>query len=220
MKVILLDDVASGRTSRRGARRVRRIRAQLPHPQEARAQRQRGEPQEPGSHQEAAGREGRPRQGRRRGAPRVASRRISYEERRQASEEGKLFGSVTSQDIADFLERQGVKIERRRIHLDEPHQDAGRDHRADPTPRRRHRAAQGHDRPRVARRSACRIRRPRGSPVLGADVYSPTVHRSRIVVHRFAPVVPALSTARRLAAEISLTRARALGKIKPHALHV
>jgi large subunit ribosomal protein L9 len=45
---------------------------------------------------------------------------LHYEERRQASEEGKLFGSVTSQDIADFLGRQGVKIERRRIHLDEP----------------------------------------------------------------------------------------------------
>ena len=45
---------------------------------------------------------------------------LSYEERRQASEEGKLFGSVTSQDIAEFLEKRGVKIERRRITLDEP----------------------------------------------------------------------------------------------------
>src|SRR5262249_5242359 len=45
---------------------------------------------------------------------------LSYEERRQASEEGKLFGSVTSQDIAEFLGRQGLKIERRRISLDEP----------------------------------------------------------------------------------------------------
>ena len=45
---------------------------------------------------------------------------LSYEERRQASEEGKLFGSVTSQDIAEFLEKRGVKVERRRITLDEP----------------------------------------------------------------------------------------------------
>ena len=45
---------------------------------------------------------------------------LAYMERRQASEEGKLFGSVTSQDIADFLGRNGVKIERRRISLDEP----------------------------------------------------------------------------------------------------
>ena len=45
---------------------------------------------------------------------------LSLEERRQASEEGKLFGSVTSQDIAEFLDKQGIKVERRRIHLDEP----------------------------------------------------------------------------------------------------
>ena len=50
---------------------------------------------------------------------------LHYEERRQASEEGKLFGSVTSQDIADFLGRQGVKIERRRIQLDEPIKSLG-----------------------------------------------------------------------------------------------
>jgi large subunit ribosomal protein L9 len=45
---------------------------------------------------------------------------LTYEERRQASEEGKLFGSVTSQHIADFLTREGFSIERRRIVLDEP----------------------------------------------------------------------------------------------------
>jgi len=45
---------------------------------------------------------------------------LSLEERRQASEEGKLFGSVTSQDIVDFLGKHGVTVERRRVHLDEP----------------------------------------------------------------------------------------------------
>ena len=45
---------------------------------------------------------------------------LSYEERRQASEEGKLFGSVTSQDIVEFLGKNGIKIERRRVHLDDP----------------------------------------------------------------------------------------------------
>jgi large subunit ribosomal protein L9 len=45
---------------------------------------------------------------------------LTYEERRQASEEGKLFGSVTSQDLVDFLGRHGIKIERRRIQLEEP----------------------------------------------------------------------------------------------------
>jgi large subunit ribosomal protein L9 len=45
---------------------------------------------------------------------------LTLEERRQASEEGKLFGSVTSQDIADFLKNHGITVERRRIALDEP----------------------------------------------------------------------------------------------------
>ena len=45
---------------------------------------------------------------------------LVFEQRRQASEDGKLFGSVTSQDIVDFLAGQGVKVERRRIVLDEP----------------------------------------------------------------------------------------------------
>src|SRR6267143_1325826 len=45
---------------------------------------------------------------------------LTYEERRQASEEGKLFGSVTSQDLVDFLDKHGVKVERRRVQLDEP----------------------------------------------------------------------------------------------------
>ena len=45
---------------------------------------------------------------------------LVYEERRQASEEGKLFGSVTAQDVVDFLQQHMVKLERRRVHLDEP----------------------------------------------------------------------------------------------------
>ena len=45
---------------------------------------------------------------------------LVYEERRQASEEGKLFGSVTAQDVVDFLQQHAVTLERRRVHLDEP----------------------------------------------------------------------------------------------------
>ena len=45
---------------------------------------------------------------------------LVYEERRQASEEGKLFGSVTAQDVVDFLQQHTVTLERRRVHLDEP----------------------------------------------------------------------------------------------------
>jgi large subunit ribosomal protein L9 len=45
---------------------------------------------------------------------------VVCEERRQASEEGKLFGSVTTQDLADFLARQKIQIEKRRIQVEEP----------------------------------------------------------------------------------------------------
>ncbi|MEK7714752.1 MAG: 50S ribosomal protein L9, partial [candidate division NC10 bacterium] len=45
---------------------------------------------------------------------------LVFAQRRQASEDGKLFGSVTSQDIVDFLAGQGLKVERRRVVLDEP----------------------------------------------------------------------------------------------------
>src|SRR5215510_7252282 len=45
---------------------------------------------------------------------------LLYEERRQASEEGKLFGSVTPQDIVEFLGRSSIQVERRRVQLDEP----------------------------------------------------------------------------------------------------
>ena len=45
---------------------------------------------------------------------------LVFEERRQASEEGKLFGSVTAQDVVDFLEQHGVAVERRRVLLEEP----------------------------------------------------------------------------------------------------
>src|SRR5690348_6397891 len=45
---------------------------------------------------------------------------LAYEERRQASEEGKLFGSVTAQDLVEYLDKHGIKIERKRVQLDEP----------------------------------------------------------------------------------------------------
>jgi large subunit ribosomal protein L9 len=50
---------------------------------------------------------------------------LTFEERRQASEEGKLFGSVTTQDMVEFLDRQGIKVERKRLHLEEPIKSLG-----------------------------------------------------------------------------------------------
>jgi len=43
----------------------------------------------------------------------------------KAGENGQLFGSVTSKDIADGLEAQGYTIERRKIVLDEPIKSLG-----------------------------------------------------------------------------------------------
>jgi large subunit ribosomal protein L9 len=38
----------------------------------------------------------------------------------KAGEEGKLFGSVTAQDIADALAKQGLEVDRRRVELTHP----------------------------------------------------------------------------------------------------
>ncbi len=43
----------------------------------------------------------------------------------RAGEDGKLFGSVTNQDIQRQLEERGFKIDRRRILLDEPIKSLG-----------------------------------------------------------------------------------------------
>jgi large subunit ribosomal protein L9 len=39
----------------------------------------------------------------------------------QAGDDGRLFGSVTAQDIADAIqEARGIKVDKRKIHLEEP----------------------------------------------------------------------------------------------------
>jgi large subunit ribosomal protein L9 len=43
----------------------------------------------------------------------------------QAGEEGKLFGSVTSANVAELLEARGLSVDRRKIQLDEPIKDVG-----------------------------------------------------------------------------------------------
>ena len=47
---------------------------------------------------------------------------------RKAGENGQLFGSVTTQDIAKALEEQGYTIDRRKISLDEPLRSVGEFH--------------------------------------------------------------------------------------------
>src|ERR671939_863865 len=46
--------------------------------------------------------------------------------RQQAGDDGRLFGSVTTQDIADAIrEARGVRVDRRKVHLDEPIRHTG-----------------------------------------------------------------------------------------------
>jgi large subunit ribosomal protein L9 len=44
----------------------------------------------------------------------------------QAGDDGRLFGSVTPQDVADAIrDARGIRIDRRRVHLDEPIRHTG-----------------------------------------------------------------------------------------------
>jgi large subunit ribosomal protein L9 len=44
----------------------------------------------------------------------------------QAGDDGRLFGSVTTQDIADAIrDARGIKLDRRKIHLEEPIRHTG-----------------------------------------------------------------------------------------------
>lgn len=56
-------------------------------------------------------------------AQRLTQTRLQFAMR--AGEEGKLFGSVTNQDIHRALAQLGIEIDRRRIHLEEPIKNLG-----------------------------------------------------------------------------------------------
>ncbi len=59
---------------------------------------------------------------------------------RKTGENDHLFGSVTSQDIAHALEAEGFKVDRRKIHLEEPLKSLGEFH----VPIRVHREVSAH----------------------------------------------------------------------------
>ena len=59
---------------------------------------------------------------------------------RKAGDHDHLFGSVTSNDIANALEAQGYAVDRRKIHLDEPLKTVGEFH----VPIRLHREVTAH----------------------------------------------------------------------------
>jgi large subunit ribosomal protein L9 len=50
---------------------------------------------------------------------------ISVQIAMEVGEEERLFGSVTSADIADRLKEQGMDVDKRRIHLEEPLKQLG-----------------------------------------------------------------------------------------------
>ena len=44
----------------------------------------------------------------------------------QAGDDGRLFGSVTTQDIADAVrDARGIKLDKRKVHLEEPIRNVG-----------------------------------------------------------------------------------------------
>ncbi|MBI4590144.1 MAG: 50S ribosomal protein L9 [Candidatus Rokubacteria bacterium] len=45
---------------------------------------------------------------------------LTFSQVRQASEEGRLYGSVGVQDLVAFLAQNGISVEKRRMGLDEP----------------------------------------------------------------------------------------------------
>ena len=51
-------------------------------------------------------------------ADRIAALELAVATR--ASEDGRLFGSVSAQDVVEFLERQRIPVEKRRVLLEEP----------------------------------------------------------------------------------------------------
>jgi large subunit ribosomal protein L9 len=50
---------------------------------------------------------------------------LSFVQSRQASEEGRLFGSVGKADVVAFLTQHGISVEKRRVVLDEPIKSVG-----------------------------------------------------------------------------------------------
>jgi len=54
---------------------------------------------------------------------RLAEMTVAISQR--AGEEGKLYGSVTSMDVAEEMERQGIVVDRRKILMDKPFKVVG-----------------------------------------------------------------------------------------------
>ena len=124
-QAILLKDVDGPRCGRRRGRRLPRLPAQLPRPAQARPA---GDPgvarggAAPPRAAEKAAREAEARAGE---TAALLSKTVLTIQHR-AGEDGKLYGSVTSAEIADAIaEARGLKIDRKKIRLDEPIREIG-----------------------------------------------------------------------------------------------
>ena len=103
VKVILTKDVAEARQERRDEAGRRRLRHELPHPAEAGRARPPAAPTAPGSTTSPAARTSASASARRPRSRRPGSRSTTLTMGVKVGEGGKLYGSITSKDIADAL---------------------------------------------------------------------------------------------------------------------
>ena len=101
---------------------------------------------------------------------------LAYEERRQASEEGKLFGSVTSQDIADFLGTRGINDGPQAHHARRAHQDARRATRSPCVCTRTSPRSSRSPSSANSGRPLARLEPPKEHILGGSPVYPPFIH--------------------------------------------
>ena len=126
-QAILLKDVEDLGERRRRGRRLARLPAQLPGPRASSPSPRPRAPLEEAQRRRERGRGGRPR-GRRSAPARPprCSRRPCSRSSHRAGEDGKLFGSVTTEEIAEAIPRpRGLKVDRKKIRLDEPIRETG-----------------------------------------------------------------------------------------------
>ena len=125
-QAILLQDVENVGERGSGRRRLQGLPPQLPHPAQARRAGDEGA-RSPQAQQQQAKQEHAAQQARvvaEQGAD-VLNRTV-LTIAQQAGEDGRLFGSVTTQDIADAIkDARGIEVDRRKIHLDEPIRHVG-----------------------------------------------------------------------------------------------
>ena len=125
-EAILLKDVEHARREGHRRRRLQGLPAQLPDPAQAGPAGDQGRLD--AAQRRAAAEERAAQRGRRAAPPSSAEllNKTVLTISQQAGDDGRLFGSVTTQDIADAIqEARGIDVDRRKIHLEEPIKHVG-----------------------------------------------------------------------------------------------